>query len=60
MWYFAYGSNMQSDTLRGRRGVPFRRALAVRGRRRPRPPRRPPRIGEPTLRRWMRDALSST
>jgi len=30
MWYFAYGSNMQSDTLRGRRGVTFRRALPVR------------------------------
>jgi len=30
MWYFAYGSNMESDTLRSRRGVPFRRALAVR------------------------------
>ena len=30
MWYFAYGSNMQSDTLHGRRGIVFRRALAVR------------------------------
>ncbi len=30
MWYFAYGSNMQSDTLRGRRGIAFRRAVAVR------------------------------
>jgi gamma-glutamylcyclotransferase len=30
MWYFAYGSNMQSDTLRGRRGVAFARAVAVR------------------------------
>jgi gamma-glutamylcyclotransferase len=30
MWYFAYGSNMQSDTLRGRRGVAFRRAHPVR------------------------------
>ena len=30
MWYFAYGSNMQSETLRGRRGVPFSRAVAVR------------------------------
>jgi gamma-glutamylcyclotransferase len=30
MWYFAYGSNMQSETLRGRRGVAFRRALPVR------------------------------
>src|SRR5262249_2700141 len=30
MWYFAYGSNMQSETLCGRRGVPFSRAVAVR------------------------------
>lgn len=30
MWYFAYGSNMHSDTLRGRRGVAYRRAVAVR------------------------------
>jgi hypothetical protein len=30
MWYFAYGSNMQRATLRGRRGVTARRALAVR------------------------------
>ena len=30
MWYFAYGSNMQSDTLHGRRGIVFRRAMAVR------------------------------
>jgi len=30
MWYFAYGANMQSDTLRGRRGVAYRRALPVR------------------------------
>ena len=30
MWYFAYGSNMQSATLRGRRGVTARRAVAVR------------------------------
>jgi len=30
MWYFAYGSNMQSDTLHGRRGIAFRRAVAVR------------------------------
>jgi gamma-glutamylcyclotransferase len=30
MWYFAYGSNMQSDTLRGRRGVVFARAVAAR------------------------------
>jgi gamma-glutamylcyclotransferase len=30
MWYFAYGSNMQSDTLRGRRGIAFGRAVTVR------------------------------
>jgi len=30
MWYFAYGSNMQSDTLRGRRGIGYQRAIAVR------------------------------
>lgn len=30
MWYFAYGSNMQSDTLRGRRGIMAARAVAVR------------------------------
>jgi gamma-glutamylcyclotransferase len=30
MWYFAYGSNMQSATLRGRRGVTAQRAVAVR------------------------------
>jgi len=29
-WYFAYGSNMQSATLRGRRGVEYRRAVAAR------------------------------
>jgi gamma-glutamylcyclotransferase len=29
-WYFAYGSNMQSATLRGRRGVEYRRACAGR------------------------------
>jgi len=29
LWYFAYGSNMQSATLRGRRGVAYRRAVAV-------------------------------
>ncbi len=29
MWYFAYGSNMQSDTLRGRRGITVARAVAV-------------------------------
>ncbi|MEW6271811.1 MAG: gamma-glutamylcyclotransferase family protein [Thermodesulfobacteriota bacterium] len=30
VWYFAYGSNMQSATLRGRRGVDYRCAVAVR------------------------------
>jgi hypothetical protein len=30
VWYFAYGSNMQSATLRGRRGVAYTRALAAR------------------------------
>jgi hypothetical protein len=29
-WYFAYGSNMQSATLRGRRGVGYARALPAR------------------------------
>jgi len=29
-WYFAYGSNMQTATLRDRRGVDFRRAVAAR------------------------------
>jgi hypothetical protein len=29
-WYFAYGSNMQSATLRGRRGIQFHRALPAR------------------------------
>ncbi len=29
LWYFAYGSNMQRATLRGRRGVEYRRAVAV-------------------------------
>ncbi len=29
-WYFAYGSNMQSATLRGRRGIEYRRAVPVR------------------------------
>ena len=28
VWYFAYGSNMQSATLRGRRGIVYRRAVA--------------------------------
>jgi gamma-glutamylcyclotransferase len=30
LWYFAYGSNMQSATLRGRRGIEYRRALPAR------------------------------
>ena len=30
VWYFAYGSNMESATLRGRRGVDYRRAVPVR------------------------------
>lgn len=30
LWYFAYGSNMQTATLRGRRGIAFRRALPAR------------------------------
>jgi hypothetical protein len=30
VWYFAYGSNMQSATLRGRRGVAYARALPAR------------------------------
>lgn len=30
VWYFAYGSNMQSATLRGRRGISFRRAVPAR------------------------------
>jgi len=29
-WYFAYGSNMQTATLNGRRGIATRRALAAR------------------------------
>jgi hypothetical protein len=29
-WYFAYGSNMQSATLRGRRGIDYARALPAR------------------------------
>jgi hypothetical protein len=29
-WYFAYGSNMQAATFRGRRGIEPRRAIAVR------------------------------
>jgi hypothetical protein len=30
VWYFAYGSNTQSATLRGRRGIAYRRAVPVR------------------------------
>ncbi len=30
VWYFAYGSNMQSATLRGRRGIGFLRAVPAR------------------------------
>jgi hypothetical protein len=30
VWYFAYGSNMQRATFRGRRGIEPRRAVAVR------------------------------
>lgn len=30
IWYFAYGSNMQTATLRGRRGIGFHRALPAR------------------------------
>jgi len=30
VWYFAYGSNMQIATIRGRRGIAFRRALPAR------------------------------
>jgi hypothetical protein len=29
-WYFAYGSNMQTATLRGRRGIEYHRALPAR------------------------------
>jgi hypothetical protein len=29
VWYLAYGSNMQSETLRGRRGIAYRRAVPV-------------------------------
>ena len=32
IWYFAYGSNMQSATLRGRRGIEPTRASAARAR----------------------------
>jgi gamma-glutamylcyclotransferase (GGCT)/AIG2-like uncharacterized protein YtfP len=30
VWYFAYGSNMQTATFRGRRGIEFHRARPVR------------------------------
>jgi len=30
VWYFAYGSNMQGATLRGRRGIAWSRALPAR------------------------------
>lgn len=30
IWYFAYGSNMQADTFRGRRGITWDRALPAR------------------------------
>ncbi len=30
VWYFAYGSNMQSATLRGRRGIVYAQAAAAR------------------------------
>jgi hypothetical protein len=30
VWYFAYGSNMNSGTFRGRRGVEYARAIAAR------------------------------
>jgi hypothetical protein len=30
VWYFAYGSNMQTATFRGRRGIAFHRALPAR------------------------------
>jgi hypothetical protein len=30
VWYFAYGSNMESATLRGRRGVEYARAVPAR------------------------------
>ena len=30
VWYFAYGSNMQGATLRGRRGITWARALPAR------------------------------
>src|SRR5437868_1477011 len=30
VWYFAYGSNLQAATLRGRRGIDYQRAVPVR------------------------------
>jgi cation transport regulator ChaC len=30
LWYFAYGSNMHSETIRGRRGIAYRSAVAAR------------------------------
>jgi len=30
LWYFAYGSNMQTATFRGRRGIAYRRAVPAR------------------------------
>ena len=30
VWYFAYGSNMQGATLRGRRGIAWSRAVPAR------------------------------
>ena len=30
VWYFAYGSNMQAATLRGRRGITWSRAIPAR------------------------------
>jgi hypothetical protein len=30
IWYFAYGSNMETATFRGRRGIDFRQALPAR------------------------------
>ena len=30
VWYFAYGSNMQTATFRGRRGIVYRRAVPAR------------------------------
>ena len=32
VWYFAYGSNLQSATLRVRRGIDFQRAVPMRAR----------------------------